>query len=130
MARTGSESSESYDVSGYVNIPLVEDKFALRLVGFSATDGGFVDNVLGVSPQQGGVDNADMVKEDINEVESMGGEFPPSGSSTTAGRRPHRLSIRISRPRAAIPMTRRSATCRQSSSLMIRATMNGLNSRC
>ena len=75
MTRTGSESSESYDVSGHVNLPLIEDKFALRLVGFTATDGGFVDNVLGVSPQQGGFDNADMVEDDINEVETMGGRI-------------------------------------------------------
>ena len=53
MARTGSESAESYDISGYVNIPLAEDKFALRLVGFSAEDGGYIDNVPGVSPQLG-----------------------------------------------------------------------------
>ena len=73
MARTGSESSESYDVSGHVNLPLMEDKFALRLVGFSATDGGYIDNVLGTSPQLGGIDNADMVEDDINEVETYGG---------------------------------------------------------
>ena len=75
MTRTGSESSESYDVSGHVNLPLIEDKFALRLVGFTATDGGFVDNVFGVSPQQGGFNNSEMVAEDINEVETVGGRI-------------------------------------------------------
>ena len=46
---TGSGSSEgdpSYDISGMVNIP-VNDNFAVRLVGFSAKQGGFIDNVLG-----------------------------------------------------------------------------------
>lgn len=73
MMRTGSESAESYDVSGHVNIPLAEDKFAVRLVGFTATDGGFIDNVFGVSPQQGGFDNANVVADDINDVDTVGG---------------------------------------------------------
>ena len=75
MLRSGSESDDSYDVNGYVNIPVVEDKFAIRVVGFSATDGGFVDNVLGVSPMQGTRDNANLVQEDINEVELSGGRI-------------------------------------------------------
>ena len=72
MMRTGSESAESYDVSGHVNIPLADDKFAVRLVGFSAVDGGFIDNVLGASPQLGGVSNANVVADDINEVTTSG----------------------------------------------------------
>ena len=72
MVRTGSESSESHDVSGYANIP-VSDTFALRIVGFTATDAGFIDNVFGVSPQQGGFDNANVVADDINDVDSYGG---------------------------------------------------------
>ena len=43
------EGDPSTDISAMVNIPLVEDKFAIRLVGFSATDGGFIDNVLGTT---------------------------------------------------------------------------------
>ncbi len=45
--KTMEEGDPSYDISGMVNLPLIEDKFALRLVGFSATEGGFIDNVLG-----------------------------------------------------------------------------------
>ena len=71
--RTGSDSDESYDISGMVNIPLVEDKFALRLVGYSAHDGGFIDNVLGTSPMRGTKDNADMVDENINGIDFVGG---------------------------------------------------------
>ncbi len=73
MIRTGSESSESYEISGMLNMPLVEDKFAIRIVGFSATDGGFVDNVFGVSPQLGLKDNSAIVQDDINEVDHVGG---------------------------------------------------------
>ncbi len=62
--RTGSTSDPSYEVSGVLNLPLVQDKFALRLVGFSATDGGFIDNVLGTSPG-GTFDNASVVGENI-----------------------------------------------------------------
>jgi outer membrane receptor protein involved in Fe transport len=58
-----------------VNLPLIEDKFALRLVGFSARDGGFIDNVLGVSPQLGTKDNADIVEEDFNDVDIAGGRI-------------------------------------------------------
>lgn len=58
----GRDSDPSYDVSGVVNIPLVEDKVAIRLVGFSASDGGFIDNVLGMSPG-GGFDNSNVVED-------------------------------------------------------------------
>ncbi len=75
MTRFGEDSAPSYDISGMVNIPLVEDKFALRLVGFNARDGGFIDNVLGVSPQQGGIDNSSAVEDDINNVNVFGGRI-------------------------------------------------------
>jgi len=48
--RTGSDSDESYRGSLTFNLPLVEDKLALRLVGFNDKDGGFIDNVLGSTP--------------------------------------------------------------------------------
>ena len=75
MIRTGEESSESYDVSGTLNMPLIEDKFAIRLVGYTAQDGGFIDNVLGSSPMQGGFDNSNLVQDDINEVDYSGGRI-------------------------------------------------------
>jgi outer membrane receptor protein involved in Fe transport len=43
---TSQDGGQSYDVSGWVNIP-VSDKFALRAVGFWSEEGGYVDNVLG-----------------------------------------------------------------------------------
>ncbi len=37
----------SYEGNGVLNIPVVDDKLAIRLVGFYSHDGGYVDNVLG-----------------------------------------------------------------------------------
>ena len=66
-----SDGDTGYDLSAMVNIPLVEDRIALRLVGFTAEDAGYIDNVL--SPSQGGsFDNADFVEKDINTVETTG----------------------------------------------------------
>lgn len=66
-----SGGSSGYDVSAMVNVPLAADRVALRLVGFTAEDAGFIDNVL--SDSQGGTfDNAAQVEEDINSVETTG----------------------------------------------------------
>lgn len=61
-----------YDFSGMVNVPLVEDKIALRLVGFRAEEAGFVDNILATSPG-GTFDNASLVDDDINTTTTTGG---------------------------------------------------------
>lgn len=45
--RGGDESDMSYRGSLTFNIPLVEDKLALRIAAYQDKDGGFVDNVLG-----------------------------------------------------------------------------------
>ncbi|MDH3532120.1 MAG: TonB-dependent receptor plug domain-containing protein, partial [Gammaproteobacteria bacterium] len=47
QARWGTTSggADSYDISGVVNIPLIDDKLAVRLVGYTSHDGGYVDNV-------------------------------------------------------------------------------------
>ena len=75
MLRSGSDSASSYDVNGVLNLPLVEDKFAIRIVGFSARDGGFIDNVLGYSPMQGTKDNSNLVQDNINSVDISGGRL-------------------------------------------------------
>jgi iron complex outermembrane receptor protein len=53
-----------YDVSAMLNTGL-GDNAAFRLVGFSAHDAGYVDNVLGDSPR-GTFDNASQVRNDVN----------------------------------------------------------------
>lgn len=60
--KSGSTSDVSHDVSGVVNMPLIEDKLAVRLVGFTARDAGFIDNVLATSPG-GTFTNAAFVEE-------------------------------------------------------------------
>ena len=64
----------SYDINGHLNIPLVDDKLALRAVAYSAHDGGWVDNVFGES-YSGNFDNADAVEKDYNEYDTDGGRL-------------------------------------------------------
>ena len=40
---------ESYDFNGWVNIP-VSDNFAIRLVGYTLKEGGYIDNVYSTAP--------------------------------------------------------------------------------
>jgi outer membrane receptor protein involved in Fe transport len=63
--------AEGYDLSAMVNIPLGE-RVALRLVGFTAEDAGYIDNVLGQSQGQT-FDNSDVVDKDVNTVTTNGG---------------------------------------------------------
>jgi len=89
--RDGSMSDASYRGSLVFNFPLVEDKLALRLVGFSDRDGGFIDNVYGhtadwhgpgdrSNPENnlapsgfGTLDNAASVEKNWNEEDVYGG---------------------------------------------------------
>ena len=48
--RGGGEADMSYRGSLVFNVPLVEDKLAMRIVGFNDRDGGFIDNVFGHTP--------------------------------------------------------------------------------
>jgi outer membrane receptor protein involved in Fe transport len=64
------DGDTGFDVSAMLNIPLA-DRLALRIVGFAAEDAGYIDNVLSDSPG-GTFDNADVVEEDINSIETTG----------------------------------------------------------
>ncbi len=64
----------SYDASGMVNIPLSES-WALRLVGFSAKDGGFIDIVEGTTPKYGVFTNDDVLQKNFNDVKYTGGRI-------------------------------------------------------
>jgi len=68
------EGEPSYDVSAMVNIPLSET-FAVRLVGFTAKDGGYIDNVLGTTPRFDLFENSDVLEEDINDTKYYGGRI-------------------------------------------------------
>ena len=74
---------------GFINIPIAEDTFAIRLAGYSSTDGGFIDNVLATNslpltnPGLGGrvpairqeVSNSTFVEDDYNEATHRGMRF-------------------------------------------------------
>lgn len=72
-----------WDADAMVNIPLIKDTLAIRLVGFGATDAGYIDNVLSNTP--GHIDwdtgevvpgtrtNADLVENDFNSSDWTGG---------------------------------------------------------
>lgn len=65
------DGEQGYDLSAVVNVPL-SDSVAIRVVGFSAHEAGFIDNVLGES-LGGTFDNASVVDKDINGVDYAGG---------------------------------------------------------
>ncbi len=82
--------SESYNVEGVVNLPIIDDKLSARLVAYYDKRGGYIDNVYSTFTRQptdlsfavltGGVvptdsvviNNGAIVKDDINEVEYTG----------------------------------------------------------
>jgi outer membrane receptor protein involved in Fe transport len=51
------------------------ESWALRLVGFTARDGGFIDIVEGTSVPYGIYSNEDVVQDDFNEVQYTGGRI-------------------------------------------------------
>jgi outer membrane receptor protein involved in Fe transport len=75
------KGDNGYDFDATVNIPVIKDKLAIRLSGFSAEDGGFVDSVSGMTVVDaysglGGLkSNAGNVEDDINNVEWSGGRI-------------------------------------------------------
>jgi outer membrane receptor protein involved in Fe transport len=85
------DGDNGYDASAMINVPLVQDKLALRLVGFRAEDAGFIDNVLGQSPatcpaflqpvfgcdvpfnNSPHFDNSNNVHKNVNRIDYLGG---------------------------------------------------------
>jgi len=66
------EGENSYDINGAVNIPIVQDRLAIRFTGFDAEEGGFIDNVFGETPGLS-ADNSNVVGDDINASHASGG---------------------------------------------------------
>ena len=76
------------DISGMVNIPLLDNRIGIRLVGFRSDEAGYIDNVLGLSqadewrdariesgylPVRPRFDNSANAKDDINSSTTTGG---------------------------------------------------------
>ena len=86
---TTSDGDESYNVEGVLNLPLINDKLAMRLVAYHDTRGGYIDNVFSTFTRQPTdlgfaanevvvptdsvvINNGAIAKENINEVEYNG----------------------------------------------------------
>jgi len=81
---SGGDGSQSFE--GYVNIPLIEDKLAVRMAAYNAEQGGFIDNIAATrqiplsNPGLAGrdpasralIDNAPFVESDFNSAEYSG----------------------------------------------------------
>ena len=78
------DGDEGYDINAAINLPLIQDKLALRIAGWRAEEGGFVDNVAGSSAQthltipastgitQNRITNDAFVRDDIGKLETHG----------------------------------------------------------
>lgn len=84
------DGDDSYNVEGVVNIPLVDDKLAMRIVAYHDRRGGYIDNVLSTFTRRGTdlgfalrtdgvvpanslvINNADIAGDNINEAEYQG----------------------------------------------------------
>lgn len=66
-----SDGDIGYGISGMANMPIVDGKVALRLVGFFEEEAGYIDNVLATSPG-GTFDNSAFVEDDINSATNSG----------------------------------------------------------
>ena len=86
--RGGGDSDASFRGSLVFNLPLIEDKLALRIVGYSDHDGGFIDNVPGKTAdwhgldgtnkapaQWGTLDNAGVLENKWNDADVYGGRI-------------------------------------------------------
>jgi iron complex outermembrane recepter protein len=86
MLGTTKDGAASTGIEGYVNIPIIEDKFAVRIAAYDVTYGGYIDNVQGtISFEEssriinkdatdiyGVADNSAFVKNDFNESSYTG----------------------------------------------------------
>lgn len=69
-----SEGDPGHVFEGWVNIPLIEDKLAVRVVAYDTKTGGYIDNVLGENVFTTET-NAAAVEDDFNEWEQTGGRI-------------------------------------------------------
>jgi len=79
------QGDTGWDADATINIPLIKDRLAIRLVGFGAKDAGYIDNVLSNTPGRfdadtgervpGSKTNAAYVENDFNSADWMGGRI-------------------------------------------------------
>ncbi len=86
MVGTTKDGDTSTGLEGYLNIPIIEDKFAVRIAAYDVTYGGYIDNVQGTisfaessriinqdaTDIYGVADNSARVEEDFNESSYSG----------------------------------------------------------
>jgi outer membrane receptor protein involved in Fe transport len=86
MVGATKDGDNSTGVEGYLNIPIIEDKFAVRIAAYDVTFGGYIDNVQGtISFEEssriinkdatdiyGVADNSAFVEDDFNESSYTG----------------------------------------------------------
>ena len=65
MADTVESGDEGYGINGVINVPIIDDKLALRGVGWQREAGGYIDHFAGI--------NGDTVIKDANDTEVTGG---------------------------------------------------------
>ncbi len=72
------DGDPSYSIEGFVNAP-ISDNAAIRLVGWSVREGGWIDNVAGgirtfdlPGPRQTLLSNDALAKDDINKLDKIG----------------------------------------------------------
>ena len=74
VAATTKGGEASYDLNAWMNIPLIDETLSIRAVAFTASEGGYVDNILGTDLSGSG-DNADVVEDDWNDYDVNGGRL-------------------------------------------------------
>jgi iron complex outermembrane recepter protein len=69
ISATKDSSAESYSLKGMVNIPLLDDKLALRIVGVHDTEGGWLDDVRPLTGNiYENVNRPEAIIEDVNKL--------------------------------------------------------------
>ena len=90
--KTTKNGEYGYDFSGHINVPLIDDKLAIRIVGYKVKDGGYIDNVYSKSAHNFGTsyrstgytpdpadiaikNNAEFVEKNFNDYTVEGGRL-------------------------------------------------------
>ncbi len=80
------EGASTYSAKGMVNVPIIDDRLAIRLVGYYRDVGGFIDAIdipvdyqkrdfFGPGMDAPAADDATWVANDVNDAEITGGRF-------------------------------------------------------